>query len=315
MTLRGDRLVDTAGGGLLSRGFFGQWLPVDRATLVVGAGSQTIASVRDSIWVADLLAGRLNPIMAAFPLILHDVRDERILVGRPGELLVVDHDGRKLASLVDQFPVGAFLADGTVAVVSGERIGIWDAVSDTVSWSRLPAGLGHFTITAAGMNIVVVSDHGYDVARDGRLIDPRTGEQVGDAWRTGDGLAVAVSPDGSRFVVDVSTDEPRGVLEVRDSASGELIARNEGSPETRVLKLSWLTDDVILAVRSGTDPQVPASSPELHLADAFVEEPLLLDPILDVDSAHYYGNGDVIVVAGDGEVVVVSASQAPAGQP
>lgn len=273
------------------------------------AGAHTIALThRDpdtgqgSLWLADLVQGHLRRVPGLPVREVVAARDGRLLVGRDSSLQLLHSSGVALATLEAENPGGAFLADGSIAVWSGGRIGVWDPADVSASWSPLPGAIGRYRVTAAGNNVVVIADPG-----GGMLLDPRTGQELGPRWSAGETWQAAASSDGTRFVVAVASDPccgPHGALELRDSTTGEVLAVNPGVELSHVTELAWPTGNLIVIMRAPTGTGAVAQ-PELLSVDAFEALPLPIDAFTSNQFGLSPAGNPLIAVDEYGDLVLV----------
>jgi hypothetical protein len=261
-------------------------------------------------WAADLKAGVMRRIAADASL--EDVAPDGTrmllfeLAGRTLRLRVVARDGRAIATMERprSVPHAAFLDDGTVAVADGSRIGVWDPDSGTSTWSDLADGLEEAFVVAVG-DVVVL-----DSAERAALVDPRSGRTIGEPWRGAGPAAVAPSPDGSRFALAVGTPgTPRGSVELRDAATGRILAAHPGRLLTTVESIAWPSDEVVIVMRAPTGTGQTAV-PEFHLADDFGAAPVAAEPFVDAPAV-YVARRDLMAAFGsDGRTLLLRVVEA-----
>jgi hypothetical protein len=230
----------------------------------------------------------------------------------PRGIRIVDRSGAEVAKL-PAFPElrasvedAVFLADGMVAIATRHSIGVWDPETDAVGAVNSPAWLDEPTLSAVGSRVVAAN-------LDGRaaLLDPLTGRQIGEHWVPGETWSVAASPDGSRFVAAVHDRDIRGPLEIRDAATGAVLAVNDGQELSHVTSVSWLTDQVILVMRASTGTEVIAE-PELYLADALSAQAVPLQPLVDVEWFFATHGSVTLAVDSTGDVLLMRARESSA---
>jgi hypothetical protein len=317
-----DRLVDVGAYRLFLTGIltvdFGEsawegWHPVDSRTVaLVSAGTRHVDIGQHryvggaQTWIADLAGGRMELFAHDQALISMNPSGTRLLLfGLAGNVPVwnvVDRTGQVLSSLDGPYSV-TFLDDESVVLVEAGRIGIWGVSDGSVSWSNLPSPFDSVRITVAGRNVVVT---GSGVAA---VIDPETGNQIGDAWPAGPAGGLVASPDGLRFAVAVdSGDEPNGRVEIRSAESGALIAVDPGRAFTTIEGALWPTDNVIVLMRASTGTGVEPV-PEVHTLADFAAIAVETESLVTDQLAVAGRNGLVLAMSLQGRIVLLTASE------
>jgi hypothetical protein len=262
-------------------------------------------------WAADLKAGVMRRI--AVDASLEDVAPDgaRVLLfelaGRTPRLRLVTRDGRAIATMdrARSVPHAAFLDDGTIAVADGSRIGVWDPDSGTSAWSDLADGLEEAFVVAVGDLVVL------DAAERAALVDPRSGRIIGEPWRGAGPASIAPSPDGSRFAVAVGTPgTPRGSVELRDAATGRVLAVHPGRLLSTVEAIAWPSHEIVIVMRAPTGTGQTAE-PEFHLADDFGAAPVAVEPFVDAPAVYVARRDLMAVVGSDGRTVLLRVLEAP----
>jgi hypothetical protein len=278
-------------------------------SLAIPAGEGRFATPGLGIWLGDIHSGEVVRIHKGAGALDVDRTGELILAWTGDDngidLRVIDIKGNEISSIRTVVPHAAFLMDGHVAVVDGDRIGVWEPRTSSIGWVSLPDGFRNPVVTAVGTNIVVNCEECQKPEDPGNsvLIDPRTGTELGGRW-TGEAYQAAANPDGTHFVVAVENDgRPRGDLELHEGATGAVVASYRGATETVVDQVVWLTDNVIVVMRAPLGAAVDAV-PELHEVDDFDAEPTRTDLFVDEQTLRRHRDG-LLVRNGDGDVMLM----------
>lgn len=228
-----------------------------------------------------------------------DAAGASVLFATGARLEITDLEGRELRSTVASGVSNAvFLEGGDVCYTSGDHLMLWSPESGATTYMQLGEGLDASVLTAVGDRVVASTEFGPAV-----LIDPSTGAEIGERWMQGYTAAIAASPDGTRFAVGAHDESAiRPTLQIRDAASGDVVASVRGDDLSYISSIAWLTDDILLVMRTSTGTEIEPLT-ELRLADQ-------LDTVTNIDPITPWmrlvaQEGALLLVGGFGQDVLL----------
>lgn len=215
----------------------------------------------DAVWVAELNGdgGQATRVaVGAYDVRVDPTGQRMLLFGHEdgAHLRVIDRFGVVIGSMTTtaMFPTATFLRDGTVAVVDGDELSVWDPDADQMETKVSIGSLAGNEIEPVGDLVILWSTD----KRGSTLLDPRTGTVVA-SWNgyTAGGPASAVSPNGNRFVVADSVDgSQRDKLQIRDSHDGSVIATCALPVVYWFESAVWLSNELLVVAISPPGTQV-----------------------------------------------------------